>query len=253
MSKGAQPQQDYGGMFTAMALMQQANQQYQLGSEQLNWAKDVYNQNQPMIQGSAEQDLSAQKNANDFSQNQQQFYENTYQPLQQKYVDQVQNWDTPAQEEQNAGLAEANVNEQFTQARNAASQQLESFGVDPSSTRYASLDIGTRTQQAAAAAGQGTQAAINTKLQGLGLEAGAISQGQGLPNQSAALSGAGTGAGSAASSGLTNYYGTGAQAQNGANVWYNSGNSAMLGAGNLFNNAYSAYNKAQAQYQSRVP
>lgn len=248
MGKQSQPQPNYSALFTGMAQANAASQQAAIGQQQLDWAKDVYNENKPAIQAASRESLTAQQNADAFAKNQQDFFTNTYQPLQQKYTQQVQNWDTPQQELQNAGAAQEMVSNQFTQARNAAASQLESFGVDPSSTRYAALDIGTRTQQAAAEAGAGTKAIQDTKLQGMGLEAGAISQGQGLPNQSAALSGAGTGAGSASSSGLTSAYGTGAGAMNGADAWFNSGNSAMAGAANTFGSAYSNYNSAMNNY-----
>jgi len=251
VGKQAQPQPDYAGLFTGMAQAQAANNQYQLGQQQLDWAKQVYNQNEPYIQQASQESLTAQQNADTFAKGQQDLYTSTYEPLQQKYAQQVQNWDTPQTELQNAGAAQEMVSDQFTQARNSAASQLESFGVDPSSTRYAALDIGTRTQQAAAEAGQGTQAIQNTKLQGMGLEAGAISQGQGLPNQSAALSGAGTGAGSASSSGLTSAYGTGAGAMNGANAWFNSGNASMAGASSTFGSAYNGYNSAMNAYANQ--
>ena len=215
IGKQSTPQPSYAGLFTGLQQAQAAQQQYQLGEQQLQWAQSVYNQNEPAIQAASAASLTAQNQANAFSQNQANLYENTYQPLQQQYVQQVQNWDTPQQELQNACAAQETVADQFTQARNAAATQLESFGVDPTSTRYAALDIGTRTQQAAAEAGAGTQAIQNTKLQGLGLKSGAINQGLGLPGQSATLSNAGTSAGGASSSGLTNAYQTGANAMNG--------------------------------------
>lgn len=229
---------DYGSMMGAIASMQAAQLQYQLGNNQLNWAKDVYNQNYPYIQQGAQQSLDAQKQANEFATSQENFYNQNYQPLEKQFIDQAKNWDTPQSEQLVAGQAQEQVASQFAQARSAASQQLESFGVDPTSTRYAALDVGTRTQQAAAEAGQGTAAIQNRQQQGMALESGAINTGRGYANSIPATMGTAGNLGASAAGSLTGFYGTGAQATNGANAWFQSGNQAMGNGINGFNNYY---------------
>jgi hypothetical protein len=91
-------------------------------------------------------------------------YESTFIPMENQYASRPQNWDTPAREQAQAGAAEATVAQQTEAARQAAATALESYGVDPSSTRYAALDIGTRTGQAAAMAAAGNNAVNQTQF-----------------------------------------------------------------------------------------
>lgn len=277
------------GMAMAMASAQAAQLSYKLGVNQLDFTKQQWADYQPMLnenmqsqtnmqneqtaftkeqadisQQVANVDIQAQKQQNDFTNQENQYYLSNYQPLESSYLDQVKNWDTPAQEAQNAGAAEATVNTNFSNQRQAAAQQLEAFGVNPTSTRYASLDMGSRDQQAAAAAGQGTAAIEQTKLAGMGLEAGAINTGRGYANNSASLANSSTaagqgassagateigaansavGAGSAANAGALGSIGTMSGALSSPTSWFNAGANNM----GVYVNAVNGFNYAQNQ------
>jgi hypothetical protein len=280
-------QANASGMFQALASAQAADQAYQLGTQQLQWAKDQWNAEQPMVQQvvstdvasqqqqmqeaaqlqpltvqAAQQDIATQQQQQAFSAEQQQLYEQTYQPLEQQYAAQAQQWASPAQQAINAGAAQTNVAEASESQRSAAQEQLEGFGINPGSTRFAGLDIGSRTMQAAAEAGAGTSAVQQTKLQGLGLEAGVVNTGRGLPNTVAGLASTGTGAGSAGGGYTAGAYGgagvagsgaTGALSSNLAGgsaamtaptSWFNTGASNM----NTYTNAVNGYNQSQLGY-----
>jgi hypothetical protein len=242
-------------MMAAMAQLQAAQLQYQLGKESLDWAKDVYKENYPYILENTQQGLEAQRLSNKFAKRQMDIYESDYLPMEQQYNRDVQAWDTPERQQQRAGEAQGMVASQFEQARQAAASQLESFGVDPSSTRYAALDIGARTAQAATAAGAGTKAIQDTRLEGMQLRSGAINTGRGYPNAVNAGFGVGSSAGSAAAGALTNYFGTGAQARNGAVQWFQAGNQGMGNAIQGFNNSRSndiSYMRARNEQSSGI-
>lgn len=235
---------DQSGMYAALASAQAAQESYALGSQQLDWAKSVWNQEQPLVNQAEQGQLASQQLTNQFAQQQYGLYTNTYAPLQQAYAQQAQQWASPGQQQVNAGAAmtmQANAGEA---ARNSATQQLESFGINPGSTRFAGLDIGSRTAQAAATAGAGTQAVQATKLQGLGLESGAINTGMGLPNQTAGLAATGTGAGSAAAGAAQGNLATGSSAMTAPTNWFNTGAANM----NTYVNAVNGYNQAQLGY-----
>lgn len=237
------PTPDNSGVIAAQASSHAADVNYQMGQDQLAFEKQQWATDQPLINQVANTDVQAQQSNNDFTKQQQDFYKNTYQPLESTYANQVQNYDTPAQEQQNAGAAEATVGTQFDGARNAAMQQLEGYGVDPTSTRYAALDIGTRAQQGAATAAAGTGAIQQTKLQGLGLEAGAINIGRGYANNQGALTGATTGAGSGAAGATLG----GLTASSGANASTTGFTNAASGAMGQYTNAVNGFNLAQNQ------
>ena len=93
-SKGGSP--DNSGMMQAMASAQAAQQAYALGEQQLQWTKDVWNQEQPLMDASEKQQmaLAAQEQASleqSQSESAQQYdqYESTYAPLEATYVNQA--------------------------------------------------------------------------------------------------------------------------------------------------------------------
>ena len=231
-------------MEQALASAQAAQTSYQASTDQLNWSKQVWNQEQPMIQQVVNADVASQQQQNAFSASQEQLYKGTYQPLEQSYAQQAQQWASPGQQAINAGAAEGNVATASQAGRDAATQQLESFGVNPGSTRFAGLDIGSRTAQAAATAGAGTTATQATLLQGLGLEAGVVNTGRGLPNTVAGLASTGTGAGSAASGASQGNLATGASSAAASTAFTNAGTGAM----NTYVNAVNGYNQSQLGY-----
>lgn len=229
---------DYSSMFAAIAAQQAAEKQYQLGKEQLDWAKDVYGEFKPYMLEGTRMSLDEQRAQNAFAGQQRKFYTNTYQPLEQDYVKRVQGWDTPERREQMAGQAQSMVASQYEQARTAAQQQLESYGVDPSSTRYAALDLGTRVAQASSAAGAGTKAIQDVENTGMALRSGAINTGRGYPGAVAGTSGAGTSAGGTGMGGLNNFFGTSSQAMTAPVAWFNAGNQSMGNAITAWNNSW---------------
>lgn len=159
-------------------------QQQQLGmqSDALNWAKDQYAANQEQNKGIIDQDISTQKAAADAAQQAQTRYQQVYQPLEDQAVREAQTYASPEQRALQMGAASSQVAQQFDSQRVAAAQNLESFGIDPSSTRYAALDVGMRTNQAAAQAGAATTAGQQVDATARGLQANAINVGRGLPS-----------------------------------------------------------------------
>lgn len=215
------------GIITAQQSAAAASQAYSLGKEQFDWAKGEYSEMKPLIYESARAQLDAQKQASDIARQQWDFYTDTYRPLEADYVQRVQAWDSPERLQQQAGRAQGAVASQFEQARNAARASLESFGIDPSATRYAALDIGTRTAQAGAAAAAGNQAIEQGQIQGMGLRAGAINTGRGYANTVPAALSTGTQAGAGAAAGLTGGLQAGSGALAAPAAWFSAGSGAM--------------------------
>jgi hypothetical protein len=241
-AKGGQA--NSSGVFAALASAQAADQAYALGQQQLQWAQTQWNQEQPQVQQVIATDIAAQQQQTAFATEQQQLYEQTYQPIEQQYAGQAEAWASPAQQNLNAAAAESNIAEASEAQRNSATEQLEGYGINPGSTRFAGLDIASRTTQAAAEAGAGTAAIQQTKLQGLGLEAGVVNTGRGLPNTVAGLSSTGVGAGSAAAASGQSNISTGSQAMTAPTSYFNAGSSAM----NTYVNSVNGYNQSQLGY-----
>lgn len=231
----------------------QSDKQFGLQQDALNWAKGTYAADKATNDQVIAQQLATQKASADNAAKAQGRYESVYQPLEDQAVHESQTYDTPENQQLHAGSAMAGVAQQFQQQRVAAAQNLESFGVDPSSTRYAALDIGTRTNQAAAQAAAGQTAIQQTQDTARQLRANAINVGRGLPsdinagNQTAiqagnsgANVGLATTASGASTMGTSTQYGAlGNQSANGATNAIGAGTGAIGAWGGALNNGYS--------------
>ena len=145
---------------------------------------------------------------------------------------------SPERQLQEAGKAEAGVTQQFDVQRDAAQRNLESFGIDPSSTRFAALDRGAGMAQAAATAGAGNQAIDQTVQRGMALRSEAINVGRGYPGQIAQqYSTAGQGGSGAINTGLQTTA-SGANTMGTTPQYQALGNSALSGWGNTLNTGY---------------
>lgn len=237
------PQPDNSAVIAAQAAATNAQLQYQLGSDQLAWAKDQWAQEQPLISRVTGAEAEGQTQANAFAKEQQDQYEKEYVPLQEQYTRDVQNYASPEQIALNAGAAESDVSDAMQRQKQAAQEQLEGYGVDPTATRFGALDYGFAAAKGAAEAGAGTSAIQNTKLQGLQLKAGDIALGQNLPGNFAALTNAGTGAGTGAAGSLSANLGAGSSAMTGSTAFTNAGTGDI----NSYSNAVNGYNTSAEQ------
>jgi hypothetical protein len=250
-------------MYQAMASAQAANQAYALGEQQLQWTQQVWNQEQPLMDQSEQQQIAlAQEQQKSLEQSQAesqaqwQEYQQYYAPLEANYVEQAQNWASPQAMATARAQAMADVGEKGMQGVNTAAETLRSYGINPGSARYASLYTGAQPMIGASEAAAGTTAAQNLRAQQMELESGAINTGRGLVNSTGALTQAGTGAGSAgagAAAGAGNTastnLSTGSQAMTAPSQWFNAGTNAMnsyVGAVNGYNQSQAAFNEAGA-------
>lgn len=237
------PQPDNSAVIAAQASAEAAKAQYQLGKDQLDWAKQQWGEEQPLISEVTSASAESQKQANAFAAQQHAQYQNEYVPLQEQYTRDVQNYDSPAQEAVNAGAARGAVADNMAAQKQAAQEHLESFGVDPTAARYGGLTYGLNAAEGAAEAGAGTSAIQQTRLQGLQLKSGDIQLGQGLPANFSGLTSAGTGAGATAAGATSANLGAGSSAMTGATQFTNAGTNAM----NTNVNAVNGYNTAAEQ------
>jgi hypothetical protein len=254
---------DQSGMYQAMASAQAADKAYQLGEQQLQWTQQVWNQEQPLMDQSEQQQIQlAQEQQKSLEQSQAesqaqwQEYQQYYAPLEANYVEQAQNWASPQAMATARAQAMADVGEKGMAGVNTAAETLRSYGINPGSSRYASLYTSAQPMIGASEAAAGTTAAQNLRAQQMELESGAINTGRGLVNSTGALTQAGTGAGSAgagaasgAGSTAQGNLSTGSQAMTAPSQWFNAGTNAMnsyVGAVNGYNNSQAAFNEAGA-------
>lgn len=178
-------------------------------------------------------------------------YETQFQPLEDNLIQEFQDYDSPERREQERSRAMSDVSQQFDAQRRNALQRLESYGVDPSQTRNAALDLGTRVQQAAAMAGAGSASDRNVENTGRALRAEAINIGKGMPSNVAASYGQSLAAGNAGIGNANQTTTTGANALTSSQGFSNAGLSGYNQSANIQNQGYqnqmAAYNANQSQ------
>jgi hypothetical protein len=98
-----------------------------------------------------------------------------------KLVRDAESYNSEARQRFDMGAAESTVGQADEAARNEAERQLQSYGINPNSGRYQDLMLTSRIQDAAARAGAGTQAGLNTANIGRQMQLQAAQLGQNLP------------------------------------------------------------------------
>lgn len=222
--------------------------------EQLDWAKTQYADNKPYSDDFRNKAMATLDENTQNSRNQLARYESLYHPLEERVLQDANNWDSAGRKQQMRDRTAATVNQQFDAADAAATRDLEGFGVDPSSTRFAALNRGSKLARAAATASAADNSDMALDREGMQLRMGATQMGKGqnataLGWQQAgtAAGGAGINAGNATTSGAAGSLGN-------PMGWAGATNSAIGTWGNVVNqgyqnqlNAYTAGNAALAQ------
>ena len=163
----APPPPDYSGI--AAAQQRAAELAAETSAAQLEWAKEQYAKDYALTSQVVNSQIEAQNRLLDWADEDRAFYNKVFRPLEERYAQDAATWDSPERMRSEAGKAAGMVTRQYDQAREAAARNLEGYGVDPTSTRYAALDIGARTAGAAAAAAAGNQAITNTRPEGIAM------------------------------------------------------------------------------------
>lgn len=249
MGKPSAPEApDISGLVAATE--KQADLSYQIAQDQLDWAKEQYASDKETIDKVVESTLRTQDFTQASAEEDRARYEEVFQPLEDQFVQQVQEYASPARTAFEVGRAQADVAQQFDQAREASQQQLESYGLNPADTRYQAMDVGTRTQQAAASAAAGTQAATNVENTQLGLLGEAINIGHGYPGQVSQSYATSLGAGQGAAGATNAATQTASGAMTNPVQYIGAGNQGYGVSGqtqtSLYNSQVNAYNASLA-------
>jgi hypothetical protein len=241
-------------MLQAQALASQQQQQAienKRADEQFDWSKQAYADAQAQAKPINEAQLKNMQQQYDIAQQSWDRYNQTFVPLEDKYIATAQGWDTPEAEQNAAAQAQTAVAQQVDQARAASARNLQAYGVDPGAARYASLDIGTRTAGAAAEAGAGNQAINQRQMEGLQLLQNAAGMGRNLTPQAIQAGQAGNATGSGVISNTNAITNTGANTMGTGLQWGQMGlgygqlgNQSIQGIGNTFGTLYKAQTEA---------
>lgn len=224
-----------------------AKYSYELGKEQLAWAKEKYAADNAIAQQVVDAALERQRVNDENAAKDRARYESIFQPLENKLADEALDYASPERMERDAARAQAEVAQQFDASRKRAMENLQSYGVDPSSLRYAALDRAANVQQGAAEAAAGNQSREQTEAIGRALRSEAINVGRGYPGQIAGTYGTALQSGNQGINSALATTASGASTMGTGLGWQGAGNQALGTWGNTLN---MGYNNQMAQYQA---
>ena len=177
----------------------------ELGQEWLSFAKDTYAQAQErqkpideLASKISEQQLLTSTQQNEWAKEAHDRYVDTFQPLQDKFIQEAESYDTPEKQAAAAAAAKADVTNAAASQRAQGNRQMAALGINPNSGRWAGINRATDLGTAVAAAGAQNNARTQVKNTGLNLRASAINMGNGLPAQASQSVGFGLNAGTGA-------------------------------------------------------
>ncbi len=233
----------------AEASMEVARIAQETSREQLAWAREQDVANREILNQVLDIQLPAMREQAENAREDRQRWETMFRPMEDQFVKEAQEYDTPERRAEYRARSIADVNTAFDASRRNALQRLESYGVDPSQTRNAALDIGVRTAQAATQAGAASRSDLGVEARGRELRAQAINLGRGerqlVGQQYAGAVGAG---GQAIQGGLATT-GMGSQTMGGPGAW---GNLALGGYGQGANILGQQYGMEMDRYNAKT-
>lgn len=166
-------------------LQQFGNTAGNLASQQYDWANNQFANNQNLTDSNVNNYLQNSDMAGQAAQRDYSNYNDIFNPAASSLTQDWQSYASPDRVASEMGASEANVAQNFDAQRANTERGLRSYGVNPSDPRYAGAVAANRTAQAAAEAGAGTQARLNTEATGRQLRQDALNTAQVLPGQQA--------------------------------------------------------------------
>lgn len=210
----------------------------QAAGEQLTWAREQDSANRATLERVLGVQLPIMEEQFANAQEDRKRYEQTYLPIEQDLIQEFQTYDSPERLATERGRAISDVNTQFDAQRKGALARLESYGIDPSTTRNQALDLNMRIAQAATSAGVADAATQRVENTGRALRAEAINIGRGLPSQVAGSYGQSIAAGQAGIGGANQTTGTSAGALTSGTAFTGQALAGLQGAGSLMNQGF---------------
>lgn len=221
-----------------------ASEANQLNRDKFEWDKETYtNDIQPAQKASQElqlkignESLTAAQQQREFSSDQQQYYKDTFQPLEKQVVDEAKNYDSADNVNRRSGIAAANVNQQFSNARAQSARMAGRYGMG--STAFSGPAGVSERSQALGSAGAQTGTAFDTMDKGIALRTGAANFGRNMANTAATFGGLGNNSSSVASGAGTAGLNSALAGSSFMNNAYQSNIGNTLGIGSALSGAY---------------
>lgn len=224
---------------------QAAQAQVQLGQDMFAFSKEQFgiaNERQKGIDDLTkqvtDQQIRSMTNLNDWGEKDRARWEEKFLPLQDKFIDKAQNWDSAGKQSEAAAEAKADVANNYALQQQQTDRAMAAQGVRPDSGQYAGITRANATQAALTGAGAQNMARKQLRNEAMALQGDALNIGSNLPSQAGSFLGGGMQSGNSAvgnninnqnswraNTGIMNTGFEGAMTgwNNAANIWRNVG------------------------------
>lgn len=145
-----------------------------------------------------DQQMATQDQSNQWAREDRARYKDTFQPLEDEFIETAKNYDSPEKQAEAAAQAQADVQKASSTQGQIVERNMASMGLNPASGRFAGVTRASATDTALASAGAANNARQIVRDKGLALKADAVNMGKGLPAQAATAAGLGLNAGNSA-------------------------------------------------------
>lgn len=223
-----------------------AAEQTALSKEQFDWNKQIYERDTAPMQ-KRQQELQEQVAADAMARaakqdkladEQKEYYDTTFKPIEQQVAKDAMEYDSADNVSRRSGIAGANVNQQFSNARGQSARLAGRYGLG--STAFSGPAGSSERAQALGSAGAETGAAFDTMDKGIQLRAGAANFGRNMTNTAlAGFNGANSSSGVAGNAANAALNGT-ISATTGMNRAYDTMFSNTGSVANRISDAYTA-------------
>lgn len=242
------PDPNPGMQAAAQSSVDVAKIQQQTAKDYLDFSKQQYEEMKPLAEkvsgemiAASEQDRAIAKSQEDRANDYYNYEKDTFRPLQEKAVQDAKDFNTDAKSEELARRSVADTEQAYSAQRQQALDTLASYGINPNSGRFASINARLAQSEAADKAGAATNARTNAEAMKYGRLTDAINMGNGLAGNATAAAGTAINANSGA-------VGAGATGYGIASNPGSSYGSSFGTASNIYGNANSAYGTAANTY-----
>lgn len=222
----------------ADAQMASSAESSKIAQEQLDWAKQTYADNKNLTDQVVNTDVATQQQNNANAQADRARYQSVFQPEEDSLVKDANSYASPERRDLEMGKAGSDVAQNFQAARTNAAKDLEAFGVNPGATRFAALDVGARTQEAASKAAAMNTAGQQVDATGRALRENAINIGRGYPAQVAGETNSSLQAGAGAVNSTLATTASGSNTMGSPVNWTGQSNNSLNGAVSALNTGY---------------
>lgn len=212
-----------------------------LAKESLDWYKQIYAEQAPTREAAAarankvsDAQLASMATNDTIANDYANYQKNTFRPLEAGIIADAKNYDTNANRERLAGVAMADVAQQFDRAETDQDMQLKRMGVNPNSGRYLAMQKQQGVQKAGMMAQAANSARDRAETQGYARKMDAANLGRNLSSAQAT------------SAGIAMNAGNSSVANAGVPLSQSNQATAMMGQG--FNSAMNGNSSAGSMY-----